>query len=359
MKPLFCTTLSLFGAALSAGAVTADFSDVSLNRNAYTIGDDIGVTIASKGMEFSVSNFDGYWCGIGCASYATERPTAEEYGSDYFMIGQYKTAATVGASQNYGVVYYGEYFGPNYIPTVTFPDGLTSPESITLANSAYAWASMNYGDGFAKKFGAGDWFKVTITGRNAAGDTTGTLDVYLADFRAEDEANWVMIQDWTKVDLTSLGAAVKSLTFAITSSDVGTYGMNTPGYFNIASVEAYGTYLWPVVGDWDNSWYGHVFALQNGEGWFYSSTNASWQYAEGNADGSAYFYDPLLGWSYTDHSFFPYVYLYSLGGWAWTYDADNQAANRWFCLFDDSLSGSFEAYPYASAAELAAFFTQN
>jgi len=355
MKHLTCTTTLLFASALASSAVTADFSDVSLARDTYTIGDDVGVTIASKGMEFSVSNFDGYWVGIGCASFATERPSAEEYGSDYFFIGQYKTSATVGSAQKYGVVYYGEYFGPDYIPTVTFPDGLTCPESITIANSSYTWASMKYGDGFAKKFGAGDWYLLTISGLDAAGNSTGTVEVYLADNRAADESAWVRVDDWTKVDLTGLGTNVKSLTFALSSSDTGNWGMNTPSYFNIASVEAYGTYLWPVVGAWDDSWYGEVYAHGNSADWVYSRYNASWQYAVGNADGSAYFYDPLLGWSYTDHSLFPYVYLFNLGGWVWTYDANRDAANRWFCLLDNSLAGSFADYPYATAAEIAAF----
>ncbi len=78
----------------------------------------------------------------------------------------------------------------------------------------------------------------------------------------------------------------------------------------------------------------------------------------GNADGSAYLFDPLLGWSYTDHKAFPYVYLYNLGGWAWVYDADNQAGHRWFCLLDDSLVGNFTDYPYASAQALADYFAR-
>jgi len=39
------------------------------------------------------------------------------------------------------------------------------------------------------------------------------------------------VEDWTWVDLTSLGTQVVSLEFELTSSDVGEFGMNTPSYF--------------------------------------------------------------------------------------------------------------------------------
>jgi hypothetical protein len=38
------------------------------------------------------------------------------------------------------------------------------------------------------------------------------------------------LNQWSEVDLSSLGE-VKSIEFALSSSDVGTWGMNTPAYF--------------------------------------------------------------------------------------------------------------------------------
>lgn len=98
-----------------------------------------------------------------------------------------------------------------------------------ITNSAYAVNSMTNGDGFAKVFEKGDWFKLTVTGKRADG-TTGTVDYYLADFRSDNAADHYMLDTWQWIDLRSLGK-VTSLSFRLTSSDTGTSGMNTPAYF--------------------------------------------------------------------------------------------------------------------------------
>jgi hypothetical protein len=119
-------------------------------------------------------------------------------------------------------------------PTVSFEEG-AYPQSVRLTNTTYAYLSMKNGDAFAKKFGGADgtdpdWFKLTITGTSFAGTTTGTVEVYLADFRADGTVDDVLIDSWIEVDLSRLGE-VSTLSFALSSSDNGEYGMNTPGYF--------------------------------------------------------------------------------------------------------------------------------
>jgi len=94
---------------------------------------------------------------------------------------------------------------------------------------------MRDGDGFAKKFGGAtgsdpDFLRLTITGQDGGGATTGTVDFFLADFRFADAAQDTIVRDWTFVDLSSLGA-VASLGFALASTDNGAFGMNTPAYF--------------------------------------------------------------------------------------------------------------------------------
>ena len=97
-----------------------------------------------------------------------------------------------------------------------------------VTNAAYSYTSMINGDDYAKKFGQDDWFKLTVTGYDAAGEQTGTVDFYLADLR-DAQASYIL-KTWRWVDLTSLGK-VKRLGFSLSSSDNGTYGMNTPAYF--------------------------------------------------------------------------------------------------------------------------------
>jgi hypothetical protein len=87
----------------------------------------------------------------------------------------------------------------------------------------------DYGYGAAKKFGSDDWFLLTMTGKDAAGTITGTVNFYLAE-------GTDIVNDWQFVDLASLGV-VKSVEFSLSSSDNDVvYGMNTPGYFAIDTV---------------------------------------------------------------------------------------------------------------------------
>ncbi len=93
------------------------------------------------------------------------------------------------------------------------------------------------GDDYAKKFGGTggtdpDWFKVTIAGISAEGDTTGTIDYYLADFRSENSSEDYIVDNWQWIDISELGTIAK-LHFSLSSSDNGDWGMNTPAYFCI------------------------------------------------------------------------------------------------------------------------------
>jgi len=101
---------------------------------------------------------------------------------------------------------------------------------------------MLNGDAYSKKFGGAtdgdsDWFMLTITGKDVDGAVTGTVDFYLADYRAADSADDYIVDTWRYVDLTSLGK-VKTLEFVLSSSDVGDWGMNTPASFALDTITA-------------------------------------------------------------------------------------------------------------------------
>ncbi len=66
----------------------------------------------------------------------------------------------------------------------------------------------------------------------------GTVEFLLAD--GSD-----IVNTWAWVDLNTLGS-VKSLEFALSSSDSGAFGMNTPSYFAMDSLDD------PVDDDQDN-----------------------------------------------------------------------------------------------------------
>jgi hypothetical protein len=130
-------------------------------------------------------------------------------------------------SQNFGVAYAASFYGPCFATLTGNSEGFEVP-GFYITNSAYAYQSMTSGDDYAKKFGEGDWFKLTVKGYNAQNEETGTVDFYLADLRNPDSA--YIVNSWRYVDLSTLGT-VKKLGFELSSSDNGAWGMNTPAYF--------------------------------------------------------------------------------------------------------------------------------
>jgi hypothetical protein len=130
----------------------------------------------------------------------------------------------------------------NAIPIITLPAG-EAPLSLQITNSTYTAISMRDGDQFAKKFGGAsgndpDYLKLTITGLNASGTVVPgpVVDFYLADFRFANNAQGYILNTWAPVDLAALPAGTSQLQFALSSTDNGTFGMNTPAYFAVDNV---------------------------------------------------------------------------------------------------------------------------
>lgn len=96
-----------------------------------------------------------------------------------------------------------------------------------VTNSTYAYNSMTVGNYYATPFKKDSWFKLTATGLDANNKETGTAEIYLANYKSDDDKP---VTDWIWFDMTALGKAVK-IQFELTSSDIGEYGMNTAAYF--------------------------------------------------------------------------------------------------------------------------------
>ncbi len=108
-----------------------------------------------------------------------------------------------------------------------FGNGQTKTfRNVMVTNNTYAVLSMQNGDDYAKKFEDGDWFKVIFTGYNAAGEESGEVEFYLADFR---EGKTYICTTWTEVNLESLDR-VNKVTVTFDSTDKGEWGVNTPKY---------------------------------------------------------------------------------------------------------------------------------
>lgn len=221
------------------GAVS-DFEDLTLSPESFYNGSDAAGGFSSGGTLFS-NNYNsdfGAWDGFAYSN-VTDNQTPG-YENQYGAI----TGQGVDGSSNYAVSFVG-FAGP---PAITFPEP-TAASGLYVTNTTYAYFTMLLGDPFAKKFGGEtgtdpDWFLLTVTGKGAEGDSVGTVEFYLADFRFQDDAKDYILNQWTWVDLGALGL-VKSLEFTLSSSDVGDFGMNTPAYFALDGVNAPQTF--PVV----------------------------------------------------------------------------------------------------------------
>ncbi|MBP5338298.1 MAG: DUF4465 domain-containing protein [Prevotella sp.] len=204
----------------------ATFEEIEIGEEGHisvsTEEDDERTEFVSGGYEFAsgcMSDWD-YWYFFG---YANRTETKYETLDD-----QWNNVVGGGydGSANYGVAYAAAFNGPCYVTVLSDEDVVVPGFYIT--NSSYAYNSLTGGDPYAKMFGEGDWFKLTITGYDSNNEVTGTKDYYLADLR--DEATAYIINDWRYVDLSVLGK-VHKLNFELSSTDNGDWGMNTPAYF--------------------------------------------------------------------------------------------------------------------------------
>lgn len=243
----FCYSLAII-VWLVANAITVagvvDFEDLEPNTpyssgGAYWNGSDQSGGFTSGGVHFlnaylTDPQYGDYW---NAWSYSnTVDVTDPEFTNQYSA---YAGEDHTEPGANYGV--YCEPWSPS--PTVMLAAG-TRVRGAWITNTTYAALSMLNGDSFAKKFGGmnghdADWFLLSISGTDSTG-ATHTIPFYLADYRSADNALDYIVDEWTWVDLSSLGDATE-LTFDLSSSDnvdIGGYSyMNTPAFFAIDDID--------------------------------------------------------------------------------------------------------------------------
>jgi len=231
LRDLYCL-VSILLTAGAANAAVVTFDELALPPESYWNGSAGSGGFSSGGAHFG-NNYNADWGSWDGFSYSNLTDTGIEG-----LAGQYNAIGGSGqdGSANYAVAYIG-FAAP---PTMTLEEpGYV--RGLYVTNSNYAYYSMLYGDAYAKKFGGADggepdFFMLTITGRDIDGNAVGTVDFYLADYRFEEGGEDYIVDTWRYVDLTSLGEVV-SLEFTLSSSDVGDWGMNTPGCFAIDTIE--------------------------------------------------------------------------------------------------------------------------
>ena len=205
-----------------------NFEDVVIGASQYYNGADEAGLFTSSDYSFMNYYDTTYASWYGFAASATT-------GADYAGWGTasaYNSCVGGGMeSKQFAVGYYSEY---NYTadgqgPAI-YAEKAFKPEYMYVTNAAYAYISMLNGDAYAKKFDENDYLLLKIIGRTADDKETGHVDFYLAK-------DGKIVNEWTKVDLTPLGA-VDHIDFSMDSSDKGVYGINTPTYFCIDNMKS-------------------------------------------------------------------------------------------------------------------------
>ncbi len=211
---------------IDASNTTTNFEEFDFDFN--NGADLAGGFVNGEAYFYNYYNADwDYWNGFSY-SRKTDVITAG-YTNQYSAI----TGEGYNQSETYAVSY--------GVSSIKF-DNLYTVNNINVTNSTYSYLSMLNGDSYGKQFGSltsasgeidgtngEDWFLLTIKGFNS-GNFTDSVNFYLADFRFIDNNQDYILNTWAEINLASLNL-VDSLTFSLTSSDNGNYGMNTPAYF--------------------------------------------------------------------------------------------------------------------------------
>lgn len=232
--------LGLTGMAQAAAPVVSTFEDLTVPASGHFLpGASTSFVSGAASFNHDFTEFFPGCCWSGWSYSNQTDNTTPGFENQYSAL----PGAGAGGSSTYAVAYLGA-------PAITFA-APALVNSLAVTNTTYTGLSMKLGDGFAKKFGGADgsdpdFLKLTITGLNAAGLVTGSVDTYLADYRFADSAQDHVLDQWRTVDLSSLGV-VQSLRFGMASSDVGSFGMNTPAYFAIDNLSVSAV---PEPGTW-------------------------------------------------------------------------------------------------------------
>ena len=217
--------VSVSGEEVSIVVDVAHFEDVELESSGIREPDEGINAMLSGGWVFTNYYSPYFWGGFTASNHTNLNQSG--------MDAQY-TAASGGGFD--GSAQYAVAYAMGAQTEVSSGDG--SPQTVTgcyVTNNLWAYQNMLEGDYTATPFGGAtgddpDWFKLTATGKNANGQTVGTLDFYLADYRFPDSKDDYVLNTWEWFDLSALGQ-VASISFSLSSSKNNSGGMITPAYF--------------------------------------------------------------------------------------------------------------------------------
>jgi hypothetical protein len=181
--------------------------------------------------------FGGYWAGGWAYTNAYDSTTAgftNLYGVKAYSGYNQSAVYAVGQDQAHMVL--------------SLPGSTLSGFYIT--NTTYAYKAIKFGDAFCRKFGdtsgtfSGgmypqggypDYFKLRIKAFRNGMLQSDSIEFYLADYRSAGTSNDFVLNQWAWCSTSALGRA-DSLEMRLFSSDIGSFGINTPLFFAIDEV---------------------------------------------------------------------------------------------------------------------------
>ncbi len=219
----------VIGATAAKAQTVATFESLSLAHadtfyvNYSAPGTDVGF---DNGLAHFPCYYDTAWGGYWGHGFAYSNMT-DSVTSGY--TNQYSAKAGIGAdgSSKYVVAY-----GSENLVKLTGAAAGQPVRGFYVTNNTYAYNSMRDGDGFARRFHNGDFFKLTVRGYLGGTLQPDSVGAYLANFLHPDTTMNYILKTWQWVNVLPLGR-VDSLQLTLTSTDNGTFGMNTPAYFCI------------------------------------------------------------------------------------------------------------------------------
>lgn len=225
---VFCFALLVGLSFTASAAIIVDFEDLTLPPESAAPGDAAQSPFVTSGVTFNRTWSTEYDCCPGGWAYSNQTDQQTPGVNSSFSAYAPPTGGGVHGSTNFAVA-------NNYAhgdSTIDFPEPVRV-QSMYVTNTTYVYRAVVDGDdgaGFVKgPFQDGDRLHLEIFGVGADDQTTGKAELDLAHYQ---DGNSSVLTDWTWVDLTGLGK-VQRLEFALTSTDSGPFGMNTPAYFAV------------------------------------------------------------------------------------------------------------------------------
>ena len=194
---------------------TVTFSNVMLLNDGYQSKQSY-----TEGPWYFINNQDEYsWHGFAFSTLNdTKTPGVE---NEFSLFSQSKPST-------FAIAYYQAYL--NTPVTFRINDGqVRKLQSIEVCNTTFTALAIRDGSNFSRKFTSGDWYKVIFKGYDVYNQASGVVEFYAADFR---NGKSYICSEWTKVNLSSLGA-VSKIEITMDSSDTGEWGINTPCYIGL------------------------------------------------------------------------------------------------------------------------------